>query len=41
MRTGTTITPTSIDNKTMKVKRLKEGGFCGVFFWVCFVVGLF
>jgi len=28
MRIVTTITPTSTNNKTMKVRMLKEGGFC-------------
>jgi hypothetical protein len=28
-----TTTPTSTNNKTMKVKRLKEGGFCVILFW--------
>jgi hypothetical protein len=32
-----TITPTSIDNKTTKVKRLKEDRFC-VFFCLGFVL---
>jgi hypothetical protein len=42
-RIVTTTTLTSIGNKTTKVKRLREGGFC-VFCFVfgfCFVVGLF
>ncbi len=36
-----TTTPTLISNKTMKVKRPREGGFCVIFFGFCFVVGPF
>jgi len=32
----TTTTPTSIDNKTTKVKRLREDRFCVFFFFFCF-----
>jgi len=40
----TTTTPASTNNKTIKVKRLKENKFCVFFFFLfgfCFVVGLF
>jgi hypothetical protein len=36
-----TTTPTSTINKTTKVKRSREGGFCVIFFGFCFVVGFF
>lgn len=36
MRIVTTVASTSIDNKTMKVKRLKDGGFC-VFVFLFFL----
>jgi len=37
-----TTTPTSMDNKTTKVKRLREDRFCVFFFvWVLFCGGFF
>ncbi len=37
MKIVTTITPTSADNQTMKVEKLKEGGFC-IFVFLGFVL---
>ncbi len=37
MKIVTTITPTSTDNQTMKVEKLKEGGFC-IFVFLGFVL---
>ncbi len=47
MKIVTTIAPTSTDNQTMKVKKLKEGGFCifvflgFVLWWVFFLKSFF